>query len=203
MEVGIRFNGKFQGWNVLMTSHLQVTQASPDHIPAILQLLEENLLANKKHESEEALINSGFINYRFSTDDVRAWILDPEFIVLVCKDADRIVGYSIGCNFETTPPRMQATLITAIEGAGGFNAKKIFYHKEIVTAKGGHGVGTAIMSELVERLKKIGFSHMVCIISEQPHHNGRSYGFHQKVGFKSIGSVQDKNKVDNVFLKKI
>lgn len=180
---------------------LNIRFAAFEDIPPILELLEKNLVENKKTQSEESLINEGFISYRFEANDLRGWLLQPDFFILVCEKNNEVIGYTIGCDFDTVPANLQASLITVIEGAGIFNARHIFYHKEIVTADGNKGIGACLMNRLFVEAQKNGFSHVVCLIGEQPHHNAKSSGFHKKMGFTPIGSIQDRTKVDGVYLK--
>lgn len=186
-----------------MTHIQEVTIATYENIPAILEILHNNLFTKKHAPTLQSLENEGFIYFSFSKHDLKSWLDDKDYLVFVCHENDKIVGYAIGCDLDKLTQQMRASFITLLESVGEFAKHKIFYHKQVVTNHANAGIGTLLMKELFKQVKQRGYDHIICVISQQPYRNTKSINFHEKLGFKEIGTIQDHHAIDGFYLKQL
>ncbi|HEX4045858.1 MAG TPA: GNAT family N-acetyltransferase [Gammaproteobacteria bacterium] len=185
-------------------NNITVEMAALEDIPGIIAVLEENLLINKDRSVIGDLEQGGFLIARHSVEDLHDWIEDKEnHIVMVYKEAQKIIGYILGCNLSVLSSEMQ-TKIAEIQLLRDISATNlVLYHKQIAIKPNQKGVGSKLLQSFFDFAVMKGCHHIVCFIVHEPILNKVSIGFHQKHGFECVGLVQIEDLKDGVYLKKL
>ena len=177
---------------------IKVKAAEIRDIPEMVAINAAHLMANKSEKSR--LNQSGFLIVKLTADDVERMILDEEnFVVLVLKKKEEVLGYLIACTIANTENFFQEALAKIPELQN--SQTKPFYYKQIAKKIGEAGVGKSLLLALENEARKRGYSHLVCRIVHQPILNEASISFHQKSGFKLVSTFSEEQITAGIYLK--
>ncbi len=125
----------------------------------------------------EAILNTtSMYVYEVHTEaTIRQWLIKKQsdkMPVFVCETNTKVVAYSSFDTFRTCD-------------AYKFSVENsIYVHQDFQ----GRGIGTQLLSTLIERAKKDGYHTMIAGIDAS---NAGSYHFHQQLGFHEVGRMRD------------
>ena len=167
-------------------------------IEKMMEICEENLLENNREKfSANDFSNKGFLLTRLTSQNVQEMIDDKKnYVVLVAKDGDKIMGYLIACDIE----KVDYELREKIKELKNFRGK-VFYHKQIVKKLGVKQVGEKLLLSMLDEVNNRGYSHVVCRIVHEPFYNQASISFHQKFGFSQVGLYKKNEVLTGIYLK--
>lgn len=185
----------------------KVKAASYADIEQILRICEQNLVNNNQKLSTKDLSQRGFLLNKLTEDQVRKMVDDPEnFLVLVLKKSDEVLGYLIACDISKTEKEFQEKIyhFPELKKPIGENSDgRLFYYRQIAKKIGEKKVGEKLLLVMFEEAKKRGYGQLFCKIVHEPFYNVVSAHFHQKFGFEKIGVIEENGGVRGVYLKNL
>lgn len=175
----------------MVSENIVVTPAKYDDIAAMIEICRQNLVAtNDQKFTAEDFAKKGFLITALNEETAKKFIDDGNFIVLVARYGQDILGYTIACDLEVSginfPEDMKQKFLP-----------KTVYHKQIAkvlnSSTNAKAVGSNLLKGLFLEAQKRQYQQVVCRIVHEPFFNQNSVSFHQKNGFELIGSMQEKN----------
>lgn len=135
--------------------------------------------------NDDSSPREGFILIPPNRAELAVWINSLQHFYVVEEQSARI-GY-ITC-FDGQDLRRYPTLLKLIQPHCGDHP--VLYIDSVVITKElrGTGIGTQLYEHLAKTAQSIGYRHLVTAIAITPIRNERSITFHQKVGFREIGT---------------
>ena len=187
----------------MKSHHRQASRAELADIRGIFAVMDQNLLAKKEVLDTTLLEQTGFLIHGFTREEARAAILDREnFVFVVAKENENVVGYATGSDIKTLKPVFQEKLASISEEVQtAISTGRVFYYRHIAKKKGAVGIGKDLAPILMEYIRAAGYSHMVCQIAHDPIRNQASILFHERQGFRCVGTAPDGERRFGVYLK--
>jgi L-amino acid N-acyltransferase YncA len=167
----------------------QLRRAEVKDIPAILEILSQNLLAHNKNLTPAELETQGFLKNGFTAAEAEAAIQDTDnFIFFVATDGEEIIGYVSGCSVSHLNQPFQDLLAGAsAELYRQVYQQKSIYLRHIAKQTAVLHVGQSLLDALLAEAKVKAYQNIICQIMQAPLANKPSLAFHEKNGFVQIG----------------
>lgn len=161
-------------------------------ISGIMEVLESNLIANRKSIKKDILEQSGFLIHGFTAEEMQKFMADEgNYICLVSREQDVVIGYIIACDLRMVEAGLYEKLNRSPE--------KTLYYKHIAKLPNKKNVADKLLQFLVDEAKRRGYKKIVCLISEDPLENKPSKLFHEKFGFVKKGRITDEDLILSVW----
>lgn len=183
---------------------LSIRHAELNDIEGILAVFEQNLLSNKKSDSSNNFQEQGFLAFGLSFEDIKREILDyKSTIALVAEVNNKIIGFTLGNDFKMKCPSWQTSMSIVDSAIKTLIKNRIFYHDYIARSPGEGGVGKKLFASLMKKAAEYNYPYILCEIAEKPYMNKASISFHERFGFKRIGTINKNELVLGIYLLKI
>jgi len=179
----------------------KISKVSQKDIPQMVAICAQNLVENNRDKfSNEEFSKRGFLIRKLAAADVEEMIEDQEnFISLVLKNGDEVLGYVNGCDILKTEIEFQQKVFALPQ----LKNQRIFYHKQIAKKDGAKNVGKELLFAMFDEAKNKGYEQVVCKIVQKPFFNEISDSFHRKFGFEKFGYIKDSGVELAIYLKNL
>lgn len=178
---------------------LLVKAAELIDINCMIAICEENLVENNRDKmTSDDFSKKGFVFLKLTAADAKSMIEDQKnFLTLVLKDGDEVLGYLIAHDVSKSEIEFQKKILQIEE----LKNHKIFYHRQIAKKSGVKNVGQKLLFTMFDEARFRGYSCIVCKIVHQPFYNQASISFHKKFGFKQISEIKTNDRNAGIYLK--
>lgn len=124
------------------------------------------------------------------------------YLVLVTLEAQEVIAYATGCDFQKLKPEFCERLMNAsLEVKNCLSSGRIYYHRHIAKKPGQQNIGKPLLASLLNKIKEQGYHYVVCQIAHHPLQNKISIALHEKLGFRRVGTMQDGEVTLGIYLK--
>jgi ribosomal protein S18 acetylase RimI-like enzyme len=180
----------------------KIMTASHADIAQMVAICESNLMVNNREKfSDEDFSKRGFLIKPLQESVAKNMITDQgNFVTLVLKNGDEVLGYLLGHDISKTDKIFIDEVLHLLQPQEN---EKIFYHYQIAKKPGSKNVGEKLLLAMVYEIKKRGYSKLVCKIVQRPFPNEKSINFHEKLGFKQIGEIENNKIILGIYQKQI
>ena len=141
-----------------------IRDAGPDDVAAVQAIYAHHVLTGTA-SFEETPPDDAEITRRMTSAQ------EQGFPFLVAEKNGTVVAYAYASPFRARPAYRYTT------------ETSVYVEKDA----GGHGIGHALMIELIARCEAIGLRRMIAVIGDSG--NAASIALHRKVGFNMVGAV--------------
>ncbi len=184
----------------------EIKLAELQHIPEILNILQQNLLSEKRDVPQDQLARTGFLINRFTADDITNAINDKEnFIILITQEGPQVIAFATSCDMKKLNTTYQAHLMETFAALDKIaSSSKVLYLRQIAKTPGKKSVGKDLLLALIKEAKHQEYQYIFSNVVYAPIENKVSMSFHEKMSFDCLGTMQqDNNVLTKVYLKKI
>src|SRR5262245_26930776 len=178
---------------------MHATTAQLSDIPAILSVLQKNLLANRSNLPEATLSKLGFLLHGFDAEELNRSIACEDHIILVAKENKEVVGYAIGYILNDERPDWFSRIEAPERILTALIQHKILHLRHIAKIPGTKRIGTWLLNSLLTMAAEKQCRYVIAKIAKSPLCNQASTIFHEKMGFHQAGIVRDKNNAQHYF----
>lgn len=180
----------------------EVMFATYQHIEEMASICAGQLVKNRKEEDAQSIKKSGFLIGELTKKQWQDIINDKEnSLALILKRGEEVIGYLTGFDIIKTESEFQEKVLFLLKLKK--SEKKIFYHSQIAKKPNSKNVGKPLTMAMIDEIKKRGYHSIVCKIVHQPIKNEASITFHEKLGFKCIGEIDQENYLRGIYLLEI
>ena len=170
--------------------NMKITHAELSDLDQVFEVCAQNRVANNREKfTDEEFAKNGFLMTQLTKERLEKMLADPQnYFLSVAKEGEEVVGYLAG--YDAT--KIGQVFLDNNPIPEEMKSKKIFYYKQIAKKPGTKNIGGQLIVNMFDEVKKRGYFCVVCHIVHKPIYNQASISFHQKFGFKEIGSVEEK-----------
>lgn len=180
-----------------------ILPASLQHVPAILNILQQNLITNLDTSASNLVEQRGFLIHAFKPEVLETAITDPEhYLVLTAWQQQRMQGYIWACDYQRLATEFQATLADVLT-EHHVPTSHVLYYRQIAKMPGSKGIGSAMLSALCNEAIQRGYQYVICQIMHKPFENKASIKFHENAGFKLLTTLSAEDKISGLYIKAI
>ncbi len=175
-----------------------VVPAQHSNIPQMMAVCAQNLVKNNRDKfTDEDFSKNGFLIVQLTEELAKQFIDDPKnYFAHVAKNGEEVLGYLTAC--DVTKSGINFEIVPAFEK---IKNEKIFYHKQIAKKPDAKHVGKKLLFSMFDEVKSRGYKYVICRIVHAPLYNQASITFHERCGFKEVGSMEENGAKLGVYLK--
>lgn len=178
--------------------------ADTKDITQILNVHDQNLLANKIQPKKEILESTGFLVHHFTTNELKICIEDPRnHLVFVMTEDANVIGYQLSYDLKHLNPDWIYSEAISDSTRKLLANEKVLYHRHIAKQLDKQGVGKHLLAALEKEALKRQYEYIVCHIVHKPFRNIPSISLHEQAGYTRRDFLPDDDIDVGIYLKQL